>query len=64
MKNADLVFGFWDNTFWIWCEKFLLLWRDYMPSAVKMLTNSANISDLTKSNFLELILSHINGTVL
>ena len=63
MENWEKVFGFSDNTIWVCCGKFSLLLREYLPSDVRVLTNSLNISDLTKSKFFQLNLSKINRAV-
>ena len=62
-KNQKKYFGFWDNRIWISFGKFSLLWREYMSLAVKVLTNSSNILDVTKSKFFQNTLPQINGTV-
>ena len=38
MKIRQKVFGFLDNFLWIDCKKLLLLWREYLSSANKVLT--------------------------
>ena len=63
MEKSEKAFGFWDNCIWYCCGKFSLLLGEYLSLAVKVLTNSPNISDLTKSNFFQLNLSQINGEV-
>ena len=60
-KKWKNFLGFWDNGDWTYCGNFSQLWREYMWSAVKVLPNSKNISDLTKRDVLSLNLSWANG---
>ena len=48
MKNPEKVFCFKDNGAWTCCVKVCILRREYVYSAVNVLTNSPNILDLTK----------------
>ena len=43
--------------------KSAYLRREYVYSAVNVLTNSPNILDLTNADFLHLNLSHIHGKI-
>ena len=63
MKNGEKDFGFWDNIICICGTKFTLLWKEYLWLTVNVLKSCANISNITKSNFLQLSLFQINGTV-
>ena len=63
MKNPEKVFCFKDNDVWICCVKVCILRPEYMYSAVNVLTNSPNILDLTKADFLQLNLSRIHGKI-
>ena len=45
---------FWDNGVRIRCVKLSLLRREYLPSAVNVLTNTYKALHLTKTNFSEL----------
>ena len=47
MKLPRNVFGFLENCIWIDYGKFSLIWQQYLPSAVNVLTNSPEISGLT-----------------
>ena len=44
-------------------SKVCILRREYLYSAVNVLPNSPNISDLTKAHILQLHLSQIHGKV-
>ena len=63
MKNTEKVFYFKDNGVWTCCVKVCILRPEYMYSAVNVLTNSPNILDLTKTDFLQLNLSQIHGKI-
>ena len=53
-KNWEKTFGFWDISIWIGCIKLSLLKREYLSSAVNMLTNSFEILHSTKKAFCQL----------
>ena len=53
-KNSGKVFCFLDNCIWIDCFKISLLRKEYLWSAVNMLTNSTKISDINNRNIFEL----------
>ena len=57
-KNWDTVFCFWDNSIWTGCVKLSLLSREYLSSAVNMLTKSLNILHSTNMDFLQLNYVH------
>ena len=59
MKNPEKVFCFKDNGVGTFCVKICILRREYVYSAVNVLTNSPNILDLTKADFFKLNLSQI-----
>ena len=63
MKNPEKEFCFKDNGVWICCLKVCILRREYVYSAVNVLTNSPNILDLTKADFFQLNLSQIHGKI-
>ena len=63
MKNREKVFCFKDNGVWTCCVKVCILRREYVYSAVNVLTNSPNILDLTKADFFQLNLSQIHGKI-
>ena len=48
MKNWVKGFGFFDNFIWIGCAKFSIEWREYLSSAVNVLSDSPEISDLSQ----------------
>ena len=62
-KTQEKVFFFKDNGVWTCCAKVCILRREYLYSAVNVLTNSANILDLTKADFFQLYLSQIHGKI-
>ena len=53
-KNSEKVFRFWDNWMWIGSLKFSLLRREYLSSAVNVLTNSLKLLYSTKTEFFRL----------
>ena len=53
-ENGEKVFSFWDNCFWIGCVNFSLLRREYLSSAVNVLTNSLKVLYITKGGFYQL----------
>ena len=53
-KNWEKVFFLWDNSIWIGSIKFRLLRREYLSSAVNVLTNCLKILHSTKLDFFEL----------
>ena len=61
MKNPENVFFFKDNGVWTCCVKVCILRPEYVYSAVNVLTNSPNISDLTKADFFQLYLPQTHG---
>ena len=63
MKNPEKVFCFKDNGVWTCGVKVCILRREYLYSAVNVLTNSPNILDLTKADFFQLNLSQIHGKI-
>ena len=54
-KNWKNIFNFWDNSFWKCCYKLSLLRREYLLSAVNMLTNSPKFSISLRDTFSTLI---------
>ena len=57
-KNWEEVFSFWDNSIWISSVKLSLLCREYLSSAVNVLTNRLRIFHSTKKNFSQLNYVH------
>ena len=57
------MFFFKDNGVGTCCVKVCILRREYVYSAVNLLTNSPNILDLTKADFFQLHLSQIHGKI-
>ena len=53
-KNPEKAFCFWDNGVRIGCVKLSLLRREYLSSAVNVLTNSYKALCLTKTDFFGL----------
>ena len=53
-KYSEKVFCFWDNSLWIGCVKLSLLRREYLSSAVNVLTNSLKILHSTNLDFSQL----------
>ena len=53
-KNWEKVLFFWFNSIWIGSFKLPLLTREYLSSAVNVLTNSLKISHSTNIDFLQL----------
>ena len=53
-ENSENVFSFWDTSIWIGYVKLSLLGREYLSSAVYVLTNSLKILHSTKRDFFEL----------
>ena len=49
---------FWGNSIWIGWVKFSLLRREYLSSAVNVLTNSLKIFHRTNKDFLQLNYFH------
>ena len=47
----------------LFAVKVCILRREYVYSAVNVLTNSPNILDLTKADFFQLNLSQIHGKI-
>ena len=62
LRNAEKiwekVFCFWDNSIWIGFVKLSLLRREYLSSAVNVLTNSLKIFHSTKTDFSQLNYVH------
>ena len=50
-KNPEQVFCFWDNSIWIGCVKLCLLGREYLSTAVNVLTNKLKVLQRTKRDF-------------
>ena len=63
MKNPEKVFCFKDNGVWTCCVTVCILRREYVNSAVNVLTNTPNIFDLTKADFFQLNLFQIYGKI-
>ena len=61
MKNPENVFSFKDNRVWTCCVNVCILRPEYVYSEVNVLTNSPNISDLTKADSFQLNLSQTHG---
>ena len=53
-NNSENVFYFWDNYIWIRCLRLSLLRREYLSSAVNVLTNSPKILKITNRDFIQL----------
>ena len=53
-KNWEKVFYFWDKCIWICCFKLRLLRREYLSSAVTLLTSSLKILHSTNLDFFGL----------
>ena len=53
-KIEKKPFFFWDNSIWIGSIKLNLLRREYLSSAVNVLTNSLNILHRTNVDFFQL----------
>ena len=62
-EKSENAFCFKDNSVWICCAKVSMMRREYLYSAVKVLTKSPNILDLTKADFFQLHLSQIHGKI-
>ena len=54
MKMEKIFFLFRDNGIWIGSVKLSLFRREYLSSAVNMLTNNLNILHSNKRNFFRL----------
>ena len=52
-KNSEEVFCFWDNSIWIGFFKLSLLRREYIWSAINVLTNRLRILHSTNTDFFE-----------
>ena len=52
------LFVFGDNCIWIVCFKLFLLRREYLSSAVNVLTNSLKILHSTKIDFFQMNYVH------
>ena len=52
-KNQGKVFCFWNNWTWIGCVKYSLLRRQFLSTALNVLTNSLKIYHITKRDFLQ-----------
>ena len=63
MKNPEKVFYFLDNGVWSCCSKVCTLQREYLLSAVNVLTNSLKISDQTNADFFQLNISQMHGKI-
>ena len=63
MEDIEKVLCFKDNGIWTCWMKVFILRPEYMYSAVNVLTNSPNILDLTKADFLQLNLAQIHGKI-
>ena len=59
-KNSENVFCFRDNSIGISCVKLSLLRREYLSSAVSVLTTSPKILHITKADFFQSICVHID----
>ena len=54
IKNSEKAFRFFDNCVRIYCAKLSLLRREYLSSAVNVLTTSYKALRLTKTDFFRL----------
>ena len=54
-KIQKKAFCFWDSSIWIGFVNLSLLRREYLSSAVNMLTKSYNVSHITKKDIFLLI---------
>ena len=50
-KNWEKIFCFWEKCLWIVCIELSLLIREYLSSAVNVLTKSLKTFHVTKSDF-------------
>ena len=57
-QNGEKVFCFWDIWIWTCYIKLFLLSREYLSSAVNLLTNSPKILYITKRDFFQLSCLH------
>ena len=53
-KDPEHDFSFWDNSIWIGSVELSLLRREYLSSAVNVLTSSLKIFHITKKDFFQL----------
>ena len=53
-KIGKIFFCFWDNCIWRYCNTLPLLRREYLSSAVSVLTNSPKLLHITKRDFFQL----------
>ena len=61
MKKPEKAFYFLDNGVWTCCAKLCTLQREYILSAVNVLTNSLKISDETSADIFQLNISQMQG---
>ena len=52
-KNSQKIFSFWDNSIWKCCNKVPLSRREYLSSAVNVLTNSPKILHISQRDFFK-----------
>ena len=60
-RKLGKKFFFWDNCIWNGCVKLSLLRREYLSSAVNVLTNSVKIFHITKRDFWNSIYCAVNN---
>ena len=60
-KIEKKSFYFWDNGVWTGSAKLYTLQREYLLSAVNVLTNSVKISDQTNADFCQVSISQMHG---
>ena len=59
-KNSEKINYFWDNCIWIGCVKLSLFRREYLSSAVSVLTKIRKILLITNRNFFWVNCLHID----
>ena len=57
------ILSFWDNCIWIGCLTLSLLRREYLSSAVSVLTNSVKTIHITSRDFFELNCLHSDQSI-
>ena len=62
-KKSEKMFCFWDQWIWIVWTELNLLRREYLTSAVYVLTKSLKTFHVTKSHFFKLNYVHINQSI-
>ena len=52
-KNSEKAFCFWEKCIWIACIKLSLLKREYLSSAINVLTKFYKVLDITKTDIFQ-----------